>query len=182
MTAKTTPKTDPRYPIGTFSFGGNVTVEQRSEWIAAIAVLPAELRAAVEGLSGAHLDTPYREGGWTVRQVTHHVADSHMNALLRFKHALTEENPPIKAYDEAVWALLPDVEATPVEVSLDLVEAMHARWVALLRGMDEGAYQRAYFHPDKNRLVTLDEAVGMYAWHGRHHVAHIASLRARNGW
>lgn len=181
MTA-TAPGTDPRYPIGTFTFTGEVSSVRRSEWIAAIAAAPARLRAAVEGLGESQLDTPYRDGGWTVRQVVHHVPDSHMNALLRFKHALTEDNPPIKAYDEAAWAELPDVAATPIEVSLTLVEGIHARWVALMAGMRSADFGRAYFHPEKNRLVPLDEAVGMYAWHGQHHVAHITTLRTRRGW
>ena len=178
----TTPALDLRYPIGTFTLSGEVTDARRSEWIGAIAATPANLRGAVRGLTEAQLETPYRDGGWTVRQVVHHLPDSHMNAMLRFKHALTEENPVIKAYDEAAWAMLPDVATTPVETSLSLLESLHERWVALIRGFRPTDFQRAYFHPEKKRLVPLDEAIGMYAWHGRHHVAHITSLRSRKGW
>lgn len=173
---------DPRYPIGKFTLAGTVSDAQRSAWIDDIADAPARLRTAVQGLGADQLDTPYREGGWTPRQVVHHMADSHMNAFVRFKHALTETDPAIKPYDEAAWALLPDVAATPVEVSLTLLDALHNRWVQLLRKLTPTECARAYFHPDKNRLVPLDEAIGMYAWHGRHHVAHITTLRERQGW
>lgn len=178
----TTHTTDPRYPIGTFALPGTVSDAQRSGWIDQIAAAPAQLRLAVQGLGAAQLDTPYRDGGWTVRQVVHHLPDSHMNAFLRFKHALTETDPPIKPYDEAAWALLPDVAATPVEVSLALLDSLHSRWVELLRRLSPAECARGYFHPDKQRVVPLDEAMGMYAWHGRHHVAHITTLREREGW
>lgn len=146
-----------------------------------IAAAPLRMREAVAGLDAAQLDTPYREGGWTVRQVVHHVPDSHMNAYVRVKLALTEDEPTIKPYEEAAWAQLPDSRITPVEVSLALLEALHTRWVDLLRAMDGADFKRSFRHPEHG-AVTLDWLVGMYAWHSRHHVAHITSLRERMGW
>jgi hypothetical protein len=166
---------DPRYPIGTFTFPPPSSAAQRQIWIAEIAEAPARLRAAAEGLTGAQLDTPYREGGWTVRQVIHHIPESHMNAYIRFKLALTEDQPTIKPYDEAAWAELGDVQSTPVETSLALLEALHDRWVRVLRMLDEAAFARTFRHPELG-LVRLDQNLALYAWHGKHHVAHITSL------
>ncbi len=142
--------------------------------------LPGQLRAAVNGLNNAQLDTAYREGGWTVRQVVHHVADSHANAFMRFKLALTEEWPTIKLYDEAAWAKLAD-STLPVEVSLGLITALHERWVALLESMTEDDFRTGFIHP-KNGRQTLAQALAIYAWHGRHHTAHVTGLRGRKGW
>jgi hypothetical protein len=172
---------DPRYPIGRFSLAGETQPGDRERWIADIAGAPAALREAVRGLSEPRLDTPYREGGWTVRQVVHHVADSHLNAYTRFRLALTEDEPTIKPYKEALWAELPDARSAPVEVSLALIEALHARWTALMRGMPDGGWRRAFRHPELG-LVTLERNAGLYAWHGRHHTAHIHGLRQRMGW
>jgi len=173
---------DLRYPIGRFEYSGLASEEQRRSSIDAIAETPARLRDAVRGLSDAQLDTPYRDGGWTVRQVAHHVPDSHLNAFARFKLTLTEEQPTIKPYDEARWAELSDVRDTPVDVSLALLDALHQRWVLLLRSLRGDDWTRAYVHPEFGKTYTLDHALGDYAWHGRHHVAQITSLRRRNGW
>lgn len=146
-----------------------------------IAAAPLRMREAVRGLSPVQLDTPYREGGWTVRQVVHHVPDSHINAYVRLKLALTEDAPTIKPYDEGAWAQLPDSRVTAVEVSLALLDSLHARWTDLLRAMSDSDFQRQLLHPDHG-LMTLDWLVAMYAWHSRHHVAHITSLRERMNW
>ena len=172
---------DPRYPIGRFSFPQAVTAGERTAWIAEIAQAPAKLRAAAAGLTADQLDTPYRDGGWTVRQVVHHVPESHMNAYIRFKLALTEDEPVIKPYDEAAWAQLPDVAATPIETSLDMLEALHDRWVRLLRAIEEPDWRRAFRHPEIG-LIKLESNLALYAWHGRHHAAHILALRASRGW
>lgn len=172
---------DPRYPIGRFVPPEEVTEAHIQEWINQIAEMPASLREAVAGLSAAQLDTPYREGGWTVRQVVHHVPDSHLNSYVRFKLALTEEAPTIKPYDEQAWARLGDSRDTPVEVSLRLLEALHQRWVVLLRGLKEEDWQRSFVHPESGP-TTLARTLGLYAWHGSHHVAHITELRKRMGW
>ena len=172
---------DPRYPTGTFTFNPGVTPDMRRAFIAAIRDTPANLRAAVRGLDDAQLSTPYRDGGWTVRQVVHHVPESHMNAYMRFKLALTEDNPTIKAYKEAAWASLGDVSRTPVETSLVLLEALHSRWVTLLETMTAQDFERPLIHPE-NGQMTLDRMLQVYAWHGPHHVAHVTSLRSRNGW
>ena len=173
--------TDPRYPIGRFVPAAIPTPEIRAQHIEATATLPARMRQAVAGLKDAQLDTPYREGGWTVRQVVHHVPDSHLNAYIRVKLAVTEENPTIKAYDEAVWAQLKDSELTPIEISLTLLESLHARWVVLLRSLKPEDFQRKWVHPESGPH-DVDWLVGLYAWHGKHHVAHITSLRERMGW
>jgi uncharacterized damage-inducible protein DinB len=173
---------DPRYPIGPFALEGELTAERRAGWIQEVAEAPAQLRAAVHQLSEQQFDTPYREGGWTVRQVVHHVPDSHLNAYVRFKLALTEENPTVRPYDEGSWAQLPDSVATPVGVSLMLLEALHRRWVVLLRGMQEAEWARTYYHPESQKSFPLDRILAHYAWHGRHHVAHITKLRERMGW
>jgi len=166
---------DLQYPIGRFSFPDSTTSPEREAWIREIARAPKELRAAVERLSPGQLDTPYRPGGWTARQVAHHVPESHMNAFIRFKLALTEDQPIIKPYDEARWAALADA-AGPVEPSLDLLDALHLRWVGLLESMTESDYRRTFMHPESGSW-RLDQYLAQYAWHGRHHTAHIASLR-----
>ena len=173
---------DLSYPIGKFAVEGEITAERRAGWIAEIAEVPAQLRAAVKDLTEAQLDTPYRPGGWTVRQVAHHLPDSHLNAYIRFKLALTEDGPTIKPYAEARWAELPDTVGTQVGVSLMLLEALHRRWVVLLKAMDESQWARAFFHPEQKKLLRLDGILAMYAWHGRHHLAHITTLREREGW
>ncbi len=173
---------DPRYPIGKAQVEAELTAAQRAQLIELIAQAPAELRAAVAGLSDEQLDTPYREGGWTLRQVVHHVPDSHMNAYVRFRLALTEEEPTIKPYAEARWAELTDARALPVEPSLQLLEALHERWVALLRSMSPEQFARGFVHPEYRRRSSLDQTLQVYAWHGRHHVAHVRMLRARKGW
>ena len=171
---------DERYPLGRWTVP-DAAPETRRQLIAQIAAAPAALRAAVAGLDDGQLDTPYRDGGWTVRQVAHHVADSHMNAYVRFKKALTEDAPPITAYDEARWAELPDARL-PVAPSLALLEALHVRWVEVLRALTPEALEtRGYRHPEMG-FVPLRTALGIYAWHGRHHVAHVTGLRARRGW
>lgn len=173
--------TDPRYPIGKFQPPPGVTDSDRAAFVDQIAALPGDLRAAVSGFDDARLDTPYRDGGWTVRQVVHHVPDSHLNAYTRFKLALTEDRPTIKTYEEAQWAELPEARSAPISVSLALLDALHQRWVLLLRVLAPGQFARSFRHPDLG-LMTLDQLVAMYAWHGRHHVAHILALRSRMGW
>ncbi|HEX2217751.1 MAG TPA: putative metal-dependent hydrolase [Gemmatimonadales bacterium] len=173
---------DPRYPIGPFTYRGPQTAEQRRERIERIAAAPAAIRRAAAGLSEAQLDTAYREGGWTVRQVIHHVPDSHLNAYTRFRLALTEPVPTIRPYFEDRWAELPDARRAPVELSLELLESLHRRWVLLLRSLDPPDWERRYLHPEHGREWTLDEALAMYAWHGEHHTAHITRLRERMGW
>ena len=175
----TTP--DLRYPIGRFQQEINITLEQRQALIEGIARLPIDMQAAVNGLSAEQLDTPYRPEGWTVRQVVHHVPDSHLNAYIRFKLALTESEPTIKPYDEKQWARLADVTITPIQISLSLLENLHARWTLLLRALEPAAFSKTFRHPEIG-LLTLDTQLGLYEWHGRHHVAHIASLRSRMGW
>jgi uncharacterized damage-inducible protein DinB len=167
---------DLRYPIGKFSFPESTTAEQRRKWIREIADAPAHLRAAVEGLSEEQLNTPYRPGGWTVRQVVHHLPDSHINSYVRFKLALTEDAPTVKTYDEALWAKLPDGATTPIETSLVLLEALHGRWVRMLESMTEPDFSRTFRHPEIG-MIRLEQYLALYAWHGKHHVAHITSLR-----
>jgi uncharacterized damage-inducible protein DinB len=173
---------DPRYPIGRFRYDGRATPQARQERIAHIAALPAALQQAVRGLTASQLDTPYREGGWTVRQVVHHLPDSHLNAYVRFKLALTEDTPTVKPYQEQRWAELPDARTLAPEVSIALLEALHQRWVALLSALEPAHWQRAFHHPESNRVIGLDEILALYAWHGQHHVAQITGLRARQGW
>ncbi|MGO8756777.1 MAG: YfiT family bacillithiol transferase [Terracidiphilus sp.] len=171
---------DLRYPIGRFHAPAASMPGMRAAQIETLRRLPERLRAAVAGLSDAQLDTPYREGGWTVRQVVHHLADSHANAYVRFKHALTEDCPAEKSYDEAAWARLPD-SAMPIEPSLAFLDGMHARLVALLESMSDSDFQRTFIHPHRGSM-TLATNLAMYDWHSRHHTAHIASLRSRQGW
>ena len=170
-----------RFPIGEFRRVNTLTDDQRRASIEAIAEAPARLRAAVAGLGAEQLDTPYRTGGWTVRQLVHHLPDSHMNSYVRFKLALTEDEPTIKPYEEALWAELADAKTTPIEPSLALLENLHSRWVLLLRSLTPGDLARKFRHPELG-TVTLDENLALYAWHGCHHVAHITALRERNGW
>lgn len=172
---------DPRFPIGRFQELANPSTEQRAAWIDQIRGLPAELRAAVQGLDDGQLDAPYREGGWTVRQVAHHLPDSHLNAYVRFRLALTEEEPTIRPYDEGRWAELSDARRAPVELSLSLLEALHARWVMLLEAMGTDDFARRLIHPESGPQ-TLDRVLQLYAWHGRHHLAHITGVRERRGW
>jgi uncharacterized damage-inducible protein DinB len=175
-------QTDLRYPVGKFNRPtAMLTPDQRRELVDQIAATPARMREAVSGLNESQLDTPYRDGGWSVRQVVHHVPDSHMNAYTRVKLALTEEQPTIKPYDEAAWAKLNDVRDTPIETSLVLLETLHSRWDTILRKMTDADFERTLMHPDMG-VMTLDAVIAMYAWHGRHHVGHITSLRARSGW
>jgi len=172
---------DLRYPIGKFDIAAPVDPATRPHLIDQIATAPAALREAVRGLDDAQLETPYRPDGWTVRQTVHHVADSHINSYLRFRLALTEENPTVKPYDEAAWAELVDSRTEPVEVSLRLLESLHQRWVVLLRALGDGDFTRTFVHPALGP-VSLDRNLALYAWHGRHHTAHITGLRERNGW
>lgn len=170
-----------QYPVGKFERPEKLTGEQRRACIATIAETPARLKAAVVGLNATQLDTPYRPGGWTVRQVVHHIPDSHMNSYVRFRLALTETEPTIKPYDEALWAELADAKTAPVEPSLALLENLHARWVLLLRSLSDADWTRTFRHPELG-LMTLEQNLALYDWHGRHHVAHITSLRERQGW
>jgi uncharacterized damage-inducible protein DinB len=173
--------TDPRYPIGKFEPQVSITAEQRAALIRQIAEAPERLRRAVAGLSEAQICTPYREGGWTVRQVVHHVADSHLNAYTRFKLAVTEDTPAVKAYQEGRWAELEDVRSVPVLTSLTLLDALHERWVSFLRSLKPEDFQKTFHHPERG-VLDLGFLLQLYAWHGRHHVAHITSLRERLGW
>lgn len=176
---------DLRYPIGKFEWtppeNDEQTSQRRAHSIAVLSKLPDNLRNAVTGLSPEQIETPYRPEGWTVRQVTHHVSDSHLNAYLRFKWTLTEFEPTIKTYKEDLWAKLPDTAATPVEVSLTMVDALHTRWATLLRAMGAEDFARTLRHPELG-LLSLDRMLGLYAWHSEHHVAHINNLRQRMGW
>ena len=172
---------DARYPIDRFTPDPNPTPETRQRHIEQISALPSKMRQAVAGLDQKQLATPYRDGGWTVQQVVHHVPDSHLNAYIRFKWAMTEEVPTIKPYDEGAWAVLKDSELTPVDVSLTLLESLHARWTGLLRSLRPEDFQRRFVHPDSGPH-DLDWLLGLYSWHGNHHVAHITSLRERMGW
>ena len=172
---------DPRFPIGKFNYEGAPSAGQREKFIAEIEQTPAAIRAAVQGLSPKQLETAYRDGGWNLRQVVHHVPESHMNAYIRFKLALTEDEPTIKPYAEDRWAKLADVQSTPVEVSLALLENLHARWVVLLRGLDEEQWKRGFVHPEMG-VVPLEKSLALYAWHGKHHTAHITETRKRMQW
>jgi hypothetical protein len=173
--------TDLRYPIGKFHYDGPLSPAQQQSSLADIEQAPANLRAAVKGLSQQQLDTPYRPEGWTVRQVVHHVPDSHMNAYIRFKLALTEDEPTIKPYAEDKWAQLADTKNTPVEISLTMMDSLHTRWVQLLRSLKPEDWKRTLRHPELGAM-DLDKVLALYSWHSRHHVAHIINLRERNGW
>jgi len=172
---------DLRFPVGRFQRPASLTPDQRRAAIDTIAAAPMHLRAAVRGLDDTKLDTPYRPEGWTVRQVVHHVPDSHMNAFIRFKLALTEDTPTIKPYDEAAWANLADARTTPIETSLTLLDCIHDRWIRVLRAMSAADFERRLNHPE-NGIMTLDHVLALYEWHGRHHVAHVTNLRDRSGW
>lgn len=173
---------DPRYPIGRFRLEPErPSPDTLRGYVAAVAETPSRLREAVDGMDDARLDTPYREGGWTVRQLVHHLPDSHVNAYVRMKLGLTEDHPAIKTYDEAAWASLSDTRDTAPEVSLALLDALHARWVTLLRALDDAQWARTVRHPDWG-VVRMDQLAALYAWHGRHHVAHVTRLRERMGW
>jgi hypothetical protein len=176
---------DPRFPIGQFHYNEPKTAEerlqQRNQHIEALADMPRKFRHAVEDLTEAQLDTPYREGGWTVRQLIHHIPDSHMNAYVRFKMALTEHDPTIKTYEEQLWAELPDSRETPTEISLTMLKALHTRWVVLLRAMGEDDFAKRYVHPVLGPM-SLDKALALYGWHCRHHTAHVTELRKRMSW
>ncbi|MGH7582876.1 MAG: YfiT family bacillithiol transferase [Gemmatimonadales bacterium] len=172
---------DPRYPVGRFSAPAGRDAAALAGWRSDLSQLPERMRAAVGGLTDVQLDTPYREDGWTVRQVVHHVPDSHLNAYCRFKLALTEESPTIKPYLEARWAELPDARL-PVAPSLALLDGLHARWLSLIDAMTPADWDRTFTHPEHQRTVTLWYTAAMYAWHSRHHVAHITALRARRAW
>jgi len=173
--------TDLRYPIGHYQplpFSG----KQKDEWLNDIKFLPQLLENAVINLDEPQLLTPYREGGWTIQQLVHHVADSHMNAYIRFKLGLTEDNPTIRPYDQVAWALLSDTEKLPINISLTLLYALHTRWYSVISDLRIEDWERTVFHPEHKKEMTLWYLLGMYAWHGRHHVAHITSLRERNKW
>ena len=174
-------QTDPRYPIGKFDRKITVTKEMRREFINTIESLPSQLRKEVENLSEQQLDTPYREDGWTIRQVVHHLPDSHINAYVRFKLALTEDNPAIKTYEEHLWAELPDSVKTPIDVSLNLLESLHARWAILLRSMTDEQFEKTFQHPEWGN-ITLSKTLALYAWHSKHHLAHITELKKKMGW
>jgi len=172
---------DARYPIGKFAVPAEITPQRRQQAIEEIASTPAKMRAAVKGLNEAQLDTPYREGGWTVRQVVHHVPDSHMNALVRLKLALTEEKPTIKTYEEAAWAELADSKAAPIEASQQLLDSVHARWDRLWRSLRPEHFSRILIHPEHGER-NVDWLLFLYEWHGKHHAAHITELRKQKGW
>jgi uncharacterized damage-inducible protein DinB len=171
---------DPRFPIGKFSYSGPPTAEEKTQYLDNIEQTPARLREAVRGLTDQQLDTPYREGGWTVRQVVHHVPDSHLNSYVRFKLALTEEAPTIKPYMENLWAELPD-SSQPIENSLVMLESLHRRWMVILRSLGDTDWRRTFRHPELGPM-TLEKTLALYSWHGRHHVAHVTSLREKMGW
>ena len=166
-----------KYPIGRAQLpSGPLTTAERTALIQQVAELPAQLTAAARAVGGVDLEQPYRPGGWNGRQVIHHVADSHINAYVRFRLALTEENPTIKPYEESAWTELPDVAATPITVSLALLEALHTRWVSLLHHLTDEQWQRTFYHPGNQRTSTLDQTLALYAWHGQHHLGHLKLL------
>lgn len=172
---------DVRYPIGQF-VEQPFSETQFQQWLLDIELLPKFVEQAILNLDQFQLDTPYRLDGWTIQQVVHHLADSHMNAFIRFKLGLTEDNPIIKPYEENAWANLDDTKNIPVNVSITLLYALHTRWVELLKSIKNEQWSRTVFHPAKQEKVTLFDLLGMYAWHGKHHTAHITSLRKRNAW
>lgn len=173
---------DLRYPIGKFQAPETVSEEQIQNWIKEIEEIPALYEAAVKDLTEKQLDTPYRPEGWTVRQVIHHVPDSHMNAYIRFHWTLTEENPTIKAYSEGDWANLPYLKHVPIEDSLSILKSVHARWAVLLRNISTADFERTYVHPQYGKTFSLQTVLALYAWHGQHHLAHIESMKERMGW
>ena len=172
---------DLRYPIGPFRPQPSLTESERKNMIGQIAEAPSLLRKAIAGLDDARLDTPYRPGGWTVRQVVHHLPDSHMNSYIRFKLALTEKEPTIRTYEEHLWAELPEAKSGPIDISIDLLEKLHRRWVIVLENLSPADFEKTLVHP-KSGIMNLDRLLQLYAWHGRHHVAHITELRKRMRW
>jgi hypothetical protein len=170
-----------KFPIGEFSPLDGYTAEQLDSYINDIEILPSQLRKELRELNDEQLDTPYRPEGWTIRQVVHHIPDSHMNAFIRFKRTLTEDSPTISPYYEDRWAELPDAKL-PVEISLSLIEAVHKRWALLLRALKEKDFEKKYIHPEYKKTFVLSEALHMYSWHGKHHLAHITELKRRMGW
>ena len=172
---------DLRFPIGKYE-PQPFSDKQKRAWLQDIQFLPGLMEQAIENLDERQFDTPYRDGGWTIKQVVHHVPDSHMNAYTRFKLGLTEDNPSIKPYDEGQWAELRDVSVVPVNISITLLYALHTRWHAAIRDLTDEQWKRTVFHPEHKKEMTLWHLLGMYAWHGKHHVAHITSLRERKGW
>ncbi|HQR66763.1 MAG TPA: putative metal-dependent hydrolase [Thermoanaerobaculia bacterium] len=172
---------DPAYPIGRFEAPVTIDAAARERFVAQIEAAPLALRRAVEGLSDRQLDTPYRPGGWNVRQVVHNLPDSHVNAYVRFKLALTENEPTIRTYEEALWAKLPEAASGPIPLSLDLLDALHRRWVACIRALPAASFDRTFRHPELG-VMSLNRQLALYAWHGRHHVAHVTTLAAREGW
>ncbi|MBN8837846.1 MAG: putative metal-dependent hydrolase [Sphingobacteriia bacterium] len=172
---------DARYPIGKYE-AKPFSHKQKEEWLLQIKFLPQELELAIQNLDEFQLNTPYRDGGWTVKQLVHHIADSHMNAYARFKLGLTENNPTIKPYDENKWADLADVQSTPVNISITLLYALHERWHAAIKDLTEDQFERTVLHPEHGRLMSLWLLLGLYAWHGKHHVAHITALREQKKW
>lgn len=173
--------TDPRYPVGQVVFKKRLSSAERQEMIQQISDAPALVRAAVKGLTDKQLDTPYRAGGWTVRQVVHHLVDSHLNAHIRFRLALTEDNPAIKPYDQDAWAGLIDAKTAPIGASLSILDGLHERWAMLLRSLGESDFSREMQHPEQGP-IDIDWILQMYSWHGRHHTAHITGLREKEGW
>ncbi len=171
-----------KYPIGKFQAKPEVNADDIEGWIAAIAELPQRLQEVAAGLNDVQLDTPYRPNGWTLRQVIHHLADSHLNAYVRFKLALTEKNPHIRPYDEALWAQCEDAKSAPVAVSLALLTSLHQRWVIFLKTLKPADFERTYFHPEHQKTFALTFALGLYAWHGQHHLAHITTTKQQHGW
>ena len=173
--------TDPRYPIGKYE-PKPFSEDQKNKWLADILFLPEEIERAILNLDQAQLLTPYREGGWTVQQLVHHVADSHMNAYIRFKLAITEDNPTIKPYEEKAWALLADVSIVPINVSITLLHALHQRWYIAIKDLTNADWNKTVFHPEQKKEISVWFLLGLYAWHGKHHVAHILTLRENKGW
>ncbi len=171
-----------RYPIGKFKPPVNIGTDDIKRWIDVLEHYPEEMRNAVTGLNDAQLDTPYRDGGWTIRQVVHHVPDSHLNAYVRFKLALTEDNPTIRPYLEDRWAELPDSKSAPVESSLALLESVHRRWVTVLKNMSPSDFKRTFYHPESKVTRTLEVVLCLYDWHAKHHLAHITELKKRMDW
>lgn len=172
---------DPRYPIGQYE-PQPFSSRQKKEWLQDIQFLPSLLEQVIENMDEQQLNTPYRDGGWTVKQLVHHVADSHMNAYIRFKLGMTEEKPTIKPYEEALWANLADVDKVPINISITLLYTLHTRWHAAIRDLADADWNRTVFHPEAKKELSLWYLLGSYAWHGKHHTAHITALRERRGW
>ncbi|WP_207429229.1 YfiT family bacillithiol transferase [Pedobacter sp. SYSU D00535] len=171
-----------RYPIGEFSAPADITGEQIKNWIDEIAALPEELEKAADGLSDTQLNTPYRPGGWTLRQVIHHLPDSHMNSYIRFKLAITEDSPTIRPYLEDRWAECEEARTAAPDVSINLLKDLHKRWVLFLRSLQPADFEKGFIHPEQGKLLKLKEVLGSYAWHGKHHLHHILQTRQLNGW